>query len=235
MAKSIDAVIDQIGRDALHVAYGYLVADPVQLPQRLAQVRTAADRETAAGGMSFEDHGALNGRSVIDLVFDGFDAAGVDLTPPVVEVACRRVAEAMASATYYAEKGQHPPRSPIDDQNAATPFSSGRPSPASGRVLLTIGDVAEHLGVSRRTVGRAVKNGEIPAFRVGKLYRIPARQFDAWLTRKRLKPWRPSISAVTFGGPSSRSRVRSSESRAIQLLNRKPSAGCSASWRKSAA
>jgi excisionase family DNA binding protein len=54
------------------------------------------------------------------------------------------------------------------------------------RRLLTIREVAERLGVSRRTVQRKIANGEIPAFQLGSKHspiRVDERELEAWLTR----------------------------------------------------
>jgi excisionase family DNA binding protein len=50
--------------------------------------------------------------------------------------------------------------------------------------LLTVPEVAERLRVSRPTVYRRIRAGEIPAIRVGNTsgaLRVPADELDAWL------------------------------------------------------
>ena len=50
--------------------------------------------------------------------------------------------------------------------------------------LLTLDQVADRLGVTRRTVERKVRAGEIPALQLGGRHspiRVDARELDAWL------------------------------------------------------
>lgn len=55
------------------------------------------------------------------------------------------------------------------------------------RRLLTLGEVADRLGVTRRTVERKVHAGEIPALQLGgprSPLRVDERELDAWLYGK---------------------------------------------------
>lgn len=47
--------------------------------------------------------------------------------------------------------------------------------------LLTVAEVADHMRVSNMTVYRLIKAGTLPAIRVGKNYRIRARDLAAYL------------------------------------------------------
>ena len=47
--------------------------------------------------------------------------------------------------------------------------------------LLTPEDVAQHLGIHRRTLLGWLQNGTLPGIRVGKLWRIDPEALDAWL------------------------------------------------------
>jgi excisionase family DNA binding protein len=52
------------------------------------------------------------------------------------------------------------------------------------RRLLTVGEVAERLGVSRRTIERKIASGELPALRLGgrrSPLRVDAAELQAWL------------------------------------------------------
>jgi excisionase family DNA binding protein len=52
------------------------------------------------------------------------------------------------------------------------------------RRLLTVDDVAERLGVSRRTVERKIARGELPAFQLGgprSPVRVDERELEEWL------------------------------------------------------
>ncbi len=53
---------------------------------------------------------------------------------------------------------------------------------APREALLTVAEVADELRVSTMTVYRLVKAGELPAFRIGKNYRIKRDDLDAYLT-----------------------------------------------------
>lgn len=48
--------------------------------------------------------------------------------------------------------------------------------------LMTVAEVAEVLRVSRMTVYRLIKGGELTAIRVGKNYRIRRQDLEAYLT-----------------------------------------------------
>jgi putative molybdopterin biosynthesis protein len=49
------------------------------------------------------------------------------------------------------------------------------------RRLLSVGEVATRLGVSRLTVWRLIDRGEIPALRVGRQLRLDPEELNAWL------------------------------------------------------
>jgi excisionase family DNA binding protein len=48
--------------------------------------------------------------------------------------------------------------------------------------LLDIASVAAYLGVSERTVYNRVRSGDLPAIKVGRLWRIRASDLEAWLS-----------------------------------------------------
>jgi excisionase family DNA binding protein len=55
------------------------------------------------------------------------------------------------------------------------------PSPAVAlEPDLTIAQAAERKQVSVKTVRRAISSGEIQAYRIGRLIRIPATSLEAW-------------------------------------------------------
>ncbi|HZL06075.1 MAG TPA: helix-turn-helix domain-containing protein [Coriobacteriia bacterium] len=49
--------------------------------------------------------------------------------------------------------------------------------------LLDIAAVAQYLGVSERTVYNKVRSGDLPAIKVGRLWRVRAADLEAWLGR----------------------------------------------------
>jgi excisionase family DNA binding protein len=63
-------------------------------------------------------------------------------------------------------------------QNAA----AGRPDGDLARVqFLTVAEVAAAMRVSKMTVYRLVHNGELPAVRVGRSFRVPEEAVHAYL------------------------------------------------------
>jgi excisionase family DNA binding protein len=54
--------------------------------------------------------------------------------------------------------------------------------PFVGDRLLTVGEVAATMRVSNMTVYRLIKNGDLPALRVGKNYRIRESDVDVYLS-----------------------------------------------------
>ena len=56
---------------------------------------------------------------------------------------------------------------------------------ANERDLLTIADVADHLGCARSYAYRLVQTGEIPSLKIGKLRRIMGQDFDSYIERLR--------------------------------------------------
>jgi excisionase family DNA binding protein len=54
--------------------------------------------------------------------------------------------------------------------------------PFVGDRLLTVGEVAATMRVSNMTVYRLIKNGDLPALRVGKNYRIRESDVDVFLS-----------------------------------------------------
>lgn len=49
------------------------------------------------------------------------------------------------------------------------------------RATYTVEEVAQLLGLSRNNAYRAVRDGEIPAKKVGRRWVVPVKAFDAWL------------------------------------------------------
>lgn len=54
--------------------------------------------------------------------------------------------------------------------------------------FLTLAEAAERLRVSNHTIYKMCRNGQIPARRVGRLWRIPVKEFENWLTRQNVEP-----------------------------------------------
>jgi len=68
--------------------------------------------------------------------------------------------------------GHHLPSPP----DMKKPFTEAR--------LLTVNEVADLLRVSRMTVYRLIKNGEMPALRVGRNYRLREEDVHNYLTER---------------------------------------------------
>lgn len=53
---------------------------------------------------------------------------------------------------------------------------------------LTVAEVAETMRVSKMTVYRLARSGELPAVRVGRSYRVPQDALDAFLATSAAQP-----------------------------------------------
>lgn len=53
--------------------------------------------------------------------------------------------------------------------------------------LLTIDEVAEFLHINPMTVYAWVKDGKIPAFKIGKVWRFKKTEIDEWLKKQKYK------------------------------------------------
>jgi len=62
--------------------------------------------------------------------------------------------------------------------------------------LLDIAAVAEYLGVSERTVYNHVRSGSLPAFKVGRLWRVRASDLEAWVDGAALRPPVPEADSL---------------------------------------
>ncbi len=59
----------------------------------------------------------------------------------------------------------------------------GNPGDISGAKFLTIAEVASMMRVSKMTVYRLVHNGELPAVRVGRSFRVTEKDVNDYLER----------------------------------------------------
>ena len=62
-----------------------------------------------------------------------------------------------------------------------------KPHPFGDDRLLTVGEVAGTMRVSNMTVYRLIKSGQLPAFRVGKNYRIRESEVNRYLTEQSVR------------------------------------------------
>jgi excisionase family DNA binding protein len=63
----------------------------------------------------------------------------------------------------------------------------GWTSRQAGDRLLTVAEVAATMRVSNMTVYRLIKNGDLPAIRVGKNYRIRESDMDRYLSDRQVE------------------------------------------------
>ena len=50
--------------------------------------------------------------------------------------------------------------------------------------ILTLDEVAEYLKIPKKTVYKMTRDGELPAFKAGKHWRVPRAELGAWIARK---------------------------------------------------
>ena len=53
--------------------------------------------------------------------------------------------------------------------------------------IMTVGEVARYLGVVPDTIYRKARRGEIPAVKMGKVWRFPKETLDTWLNDSALE------------------------------------------------
>ena len=53
--------------------------------------------------------------------------------------------------------------------------------------IMTIDEVAEYLDLHPLTVRRLARDGEIPAFKVGRQWRVQRKLLDRWLAEESMK------------------------------------------------
>ena len=52
------------------------------------------------------------------------------------------------------------------------------------RLLLTVEEVAQRLGIGRTLAWRLVRSGDLPSVRLGRLVRVPEGALQVWLDRQ---------------------------------------------------
>lgn len=89
-------------------------------------------------------------------------------------------------------------------------------------LMLTAAQVAESLAVSERTVARLCAKGDLPAYRVGRQWRIDRQDFLRWLREGKSGKWRRFTSVEGRGGSASNGAAKKSGDQLEQLLRAKP-------------
>jgi len=54
--------------------------------------------------------------------------------------------------------------------------------------FISVTTMAARLGISRSLAYRLVERNEVPNIRLGEAIRIPVKEFDAWVARKKMVP-----------------------------------------------
>jgi excisionase family DNA binding protein len=67
-----------------------------------------------------------------------------------------------------------------------------KPRHAAVTLMLTVGEVAYYLHVSRSTIYRLVQRNELPGFKVGSAWRFNVEQIDRWCAERESRTPRPS-------------------------------------------
>ena len=62
------------------------------------------------------------------------------------------------------------------------------PSSSDASVIMTIGEVAEYLKVTERTIYRLAAAKQIPAFKVGGSWRFSKADMDDWIKKQSTQP-----------------------------------------------
>ena len=62
--------------------------------------------------------------------------------------------------------------------------------------LMTLEEVANHLRVNEKTIYRMLNEGDIPAMKIGHLWRFKVAEIDEWLNRKTVKSNKPEILVI---------------------------------------
>lgn len=53
------------------------------------------------------------------------------------------------------------------------------------RLLLTVDEAAQRLGIGRTLAWRLVQAGQLPSFRLGRCVRVPRRELEVWVQAQR--------------------------------------------------
>lgn len=76
---------------------------------------------------------------------------------------------------------------------------------------LTVAELAEQVGLSRKAISRAIARGELPASKVCGRLRVRSEDAEAWLDGNRVEPREPTVAPAAR--PSAKRRQSSPTSR----------------------
>lgn len=86
--------------------------------------------------------------------------------------------------------------------------------------FLLVSEVAARLRRTPQFVTRLARQADIPAYRIGRGWRIDAAQFEVWLQRQQPRKWQPSISGARPGGIATSGMAKRSGDLVAQALKR---------------
>jgi excisionase family DNA binding protein len=83
---------------------------------------------------------------------------------------------------------------------STTNLAKTMPSSTAENAIMTIGEVADYLKVTERTIYRLAGAKQIPAFKVGGSWRFSKADIDGWITQQSaIEASKPSKSLQTAG------------------------------------
>ena len=75
---------------------------------------------------------------------------------------------------------------------STTNLAKTMPSSAADNAIMTIGEVADYLKVTERTIYRLAGAKQIPAFKVGGSWRFSKADIDGWIKRQSMEAIEPN-------------------------------------------
>jgi excisionase family DNA binding protein len=93
----------------------------------------------------------------------------------------------------------------------------------AGPNFMTVAEIADELRVTRRFVSNLAARGDLPAYKIGRVWRVARADYLGWLKKRRPKQWRTFTSVAVSGGSAFKRAERKSESPLEPLLKLKPS------------
>lgn len=75
---------------------------------------------------------------------------------------------------------------------STTNLAKTMPSSAADNAIMTIGEVADYLKVTERTIYRLAGAKQIPAFKVGGSWRFSKVDIDGWIKRQSMEAIEPN-------------------------------------------
>jgi len=80
---------------------------------------------------------------------------------------------------------------------STTNLAKTMPSSAADNAIMTIGEVADYLKVTERTIYRLAGAKQIPAFKVGGSWRFSKADIDGWIKRQSMEAAKEPSSKAT--------------------------------------